>query len=281
MTPVSFLGQIANKTPIIPKNPNIFSPKILTGLVLKRQNLMKSSRPTKFLVRPGECIDSFMDGRLKLIQSKDGYRFSIDAVLLAEFVTIRQGDVIVDLGTGCGVIPLILLLTKWVGYSFGLEIQEELASQAARNVHLNGFDDKMRIVLGDIKNPPIAAESADVVICNPPYRQIKSGRINPDPRRAIARHEIMASIDDILSATRSVLRKKGRFALIYSSTRLADILARMRQFSLEAKRLQIIYPDLNSGAKLVLVEAILGGRPGLKIGPPIIGQGDWENQGLK
>jgi tRNA1Val (adenine37-N6)-methyltransferase len=242
---------------------------------------MKSSRPTKFLVRPGECIDSFMDGRLKLIQSKDGYRFSIDAVLLAEFVTIRQGDVIVDLGTGCGVIPLILLLTKWVGYSFGLEIQEELASQAARNVHLNGFDDKMRIVLGDIKNPPIAAESADVVICNPPYRQIKSGRINPDPRRAIARHEIMASIDDILSATRSVLRKKGRFALIYSSTRLADILARMRRFSLEAKRLQIIYPDLNSGAKLVLVEAILGGRPGLKIGPPIIGQGDWENQGLK
>jgi len=281
LTPVSFLGQIANKTPIIPKNPNIFSPKILTGLVLKRQNLMKSSRPTKFLVRPGECIDSFMDGRLKLIQSKDGYRFSIDAVLLAEFVTIRQGDVIVDLGTGCGVIPLILLLTKWVGYSFGLEIQEELASQAARNVHLNGFDDKMRIVLGDIKNPPIAAESADVVICNPPYRQIKSGRINPDPRRAIARHEIMASIDDILSATRSVLRKKGRFALIYSSTRLADILARMRRFSLEAKRLQIIYPDLNSGAKLVLVEAILGGRPGLKIGPPIIGQGDWENQGLK
>jgi len=242
---------------------------------------MKSSRSTEIIVRPGERIDCFMDGRLKLIQSKDGYRFSIDAILLAEFVTIRQGDVVVDLGTGCGVIPLILLLTKLVGYAFGLEIQEELAGQAARNVLLNGFDDKMRVVLGDIKNPPIAEESADVVICNPPYRQVKSGRINPDPRRAIARHEIMASIDDILRASRSVLRKKGRFALIYSSVRLADILARMRRFNLEPKKIQIIYPDLNSGAKLVLVEAILGGRPGLKISPPIVGQGNWQNQGLQ
>ena len=242
---------------------------------------MKSSRSIEIIVRPGERIDCFMDGRLKLIQSKDGYRFSIDAILLAEFVTIRQGDVVVDLGTGCGVIPLILLLTKLVGYAFGLEIQEELAGQAARNVLLNGFDDKMRVVLGDIKNHPIAEESADVVICNPPYRQVKSGRINPDPRRAIARHEIMASIDDILHAARSVLRKKGRLAVIYSSVRLADILVRMRRFNLEPKKIQIIYPDLNSGAKLVLVEAILGGRPGLKISPPIVGQGNWENQGLQ
>ncbi len=242
---------------------------------------MKSSRSTEIIVRPGERIDCFMDGRLKLIQSKDGYRFSIDAILLAQFVTIRQGDVVVDLGTGCGVIPLILLLTKLVGYAFGLEIQEELAGQAARNILLNGFDDKMRVVLGDIKNPPIAEESADVVICNPPYRQVKSGRINPDPRRAIARHEIMVSIDDILHAARSILRKKGRLAVIYSSVRLADILARMRRFNLEPKKIQIIYPDLNSGAKLVLVEAILGGRPGLKISPPIVGQGNWQNQGLQ
>jgi len=235
---------------------------------------MKSSMSTEIIVRPGERIDCFMDGRLKLIQSKDGYRFSIDAILLAEFVTIRQGDVVVDLGTGCGVIPLILLLTKLVGYAFGLEIQEELAGQAARNVLLNGFDDKMGVVLGDIKNPPIAKQSADVVICNPPYRQVKSGRINPDSRRAIARHEIMANIDDILHAARSVLRKKGRLALIYSSVRLADILVRMRRFNLEPKKIQIIYPDLNSDAKLVLVEAILGGRPGLKISPPIVGQGN-------
>ena len=218
-----------------------------------------------------------MEGRLKLIQSKDGYRFSIDAILLSQFVTVRPGDVVVDLGTGCGVILLILLLTKQVGHTFGLEIQRELASQAARNSLLNGFEDKMNIILGDIRRPPMARESADVIICNPPYRKVKSGRINPDPRRAIARHEILASVDDILRATTSILRKKGRLALIYPSVRLVDILARLRKYNLEPKRIQINYPNLESGAKLALIEATLGGKPGLEICPPLIGQGNWEN----
>ena len=238
---------------------------------------MKSSRPHKTKIRADEHIDQFMDGRLKLIQSKDGYRFSIDAILLSQFVTVRPGDVVVDLGTGCGVILLILLLTKQVGHTFGLEIQRELASQAARNSLLNGFEDKMNIILGDIRRPPMARESADVIICNPPYRKVKSGRINPDPRRAIARHEILASVDDILRATTSILRKKGRLALIYPSVRLVDILARLRKYNLEPKRIQINYPNLESGAKLALIEATLGGKPGLEICPPLIGQGNWEN----
>ncbi|UCF82400.1 MAG: methyltransferase [Desulfobacteraceae bacterium] len=238
---------------------------------------MKSSRSPEINLKPGECIDYFMDGRLRVIQSKDGYRFSIDAILLSEFVTVRPGDVVVDFGTGCGVIPLILLLTRPVGYTIGLEIQEELAEQAARNVLLNGFEDKMGVVLGDIKNPPIAEKSADVVVCNPPYRQMKSGRINPDQRRAIAKHEILTSIDNILHAARSVLRKKGRLSLIYPSIRLVDVLARMRQFNLEPKKIQINYPDLKSSAKLALVEATIGGRPGLEIVPPIIGQGNRQN----
>jgi tRNA1Val (adenine37-N6)-methyltransferase len=218
-----------------------------------------------------------MDGRLKVIQSKDGYRFSIDAILLSEFVTVRPRDVVVDLGTGCGVIPLILLLTRPVGYTVGLEIQEELAEQAARNVLLNGFEEKMGVVLGDIKNPPIAKKSADVVVCNPPYRQMKSGRINPDQRRAIAKHEIMISLDDILYAARSVLRKKGRLSMIYPSDRLADVFACMRRFNLEPKKIQINYPNMESSAKLALVEATIGGRPGLEIVPPLIGQGKWQH----
>ena len=238
---------------------------------------MKSSRSTESILRPGECVDCFMDGRLKVIQAKDGYRFSIDAILLAEFVTIRPGDMVVDLGTGCGVIPLILLRTRPVGYTFGLEIQEELADQAARNVILNGLGNKMGIILGDIRYTPIAEESVDVVVCNPPYRQVKSGRINPDLRRAIARHEILASIEDILHAAKTVLRKKGRLALICPSVRLVDILAHMRRFNLEPKRIQINYPNLESSAKLALIEATLGGRPGLEIVPPIIGQGKWQN----
>ena len=236
---------------------------------------MKSSRPSDIKLRSDECIDHFMEGRLRLIQSKDGYRFSIDAILLSEFVTVRPGEVVVDLGTGCGVILLTLLLTKPVGYAFGLEIQAELASQAVRNAFLNGYEDKMKIILGDIKTLPLAKRSADIVICNPPYRQVRSGRINPDLRKAIARHEILASIDDILLAARSLLRKKGRLALIWPSVRLVDILVRLRRFNLEPKKIQINYPGLDSEAKMALIEASLGGRPGLKISPPLLGQGNF------
>jgi len=236
---------------------------------------MKSSKSPEIKLRPDECIDQFMEGRLKLIQSKDGYRFSIDAVLLSEFVTIRPEDVVVDIGTGCGVILLILLLTKPAGHAFGLEIQEELAAQAQRNAALNGFEDKMGIIIGDIKNPPMIKQFADVVICNPPYRKAESGRINPDQRRAIARHEILVSIDDILRAAGNLLRKKGRLAMIYPSVRLVDILLRMRRFDLEPKKVRINYPGLQSGARLALIEAVLGGKPGLEICPPLLGQGNF------
>jgi tRNA1Val (adenine37-N6)-methyltransferase len=236
---------------------------------------MKQSIPPEIELLPDEDIDPFMDGQLRLIQSKDGYRFSIDAVFLSEFVTIKPGDVVVDLGTGCGVIPLILLLTKPVGYAFGLEVQKELAHQAARNTVINGFKDKMSVILGDLKHLSISNRSADVVICNPPYRKVKSGRINPDMRRAIAKHELMASVDDILIAAKNILRKKGRLAMIYPAERLVGLVARMRRFTLEPKRIQINYPDLKSSAKLALIEASLGGRPGLEILPPLIGQGNY------
>ena len=234
---------------------------------------MKQSRSHEIELRPNECMDRFLEGRLKLIQSTDGYRFSIDAVLLSEFVTIRQGDRVVDLGTGCGVIPLLLLLTKPVGHALGVEIQEELATQASRNAFLNGLEHRMDVILGDIKVLPLAEQSADVIICNPPYRRINSGRINPDPRRAIARHEILASIDDILRAAKALLRKKGRLALVYPSVRMVDAFVRMRRFDLEPKRVRINYATPESGAKLALIEATLGGRPGLDIGPPLMGQG--------
>lgn len=236
---------------------------------------MKPSKHPHIELRQGESIDEFMEGRLKLIQSKDGYRFSIDAVLLSHFVTIKPGDLVVDLGTGCGVILLILLLTRPVKHALGLEIQEDLASQAARNARLNGFEDRMNVVLGDIRRPPFAENSADVVVCNPPYRGVGSGRINPDTRKAIARHEILASIEDVMLAAKRLLREKGRLVVIYPSVRLVDILVRMRQFDLEPKRIQINHPGLTSSAKLVLMEASLGGKPGLEIAPPILGQGDF------
>ncbi len=236
---------------------------------------MKSSKSPDIELLPEERMDLFMDGRLKLIQSINGYRFSIDALFLSEFVTIKPGDVVIDLGTGCGIIPLVLLLTRPVVYGLGLEIQEELAYQAQRNAHINGFQDRMGVILGDIKHPCIRKHSVDVVICNPPYRKAESGRINPDRRRAIARHELLASIDDILRTAKELLAKKGRLAMIYPAERLADIMSRMRKYNMEPKRLRFNYPDFKTGAKLVLIEAWVGGRPGIKILPPLMGQGDY------
>jgi tRNA1Val (adenine37-N6)-methyltransferase len=236
---------------------------------------MKSSRSPDVELLPDESIDEFMDGRLKLIQSKTGYRFSIDAILLSQFVTIKRGDRIVDLGTGCGIIPLILLLTKPVGHTFGLEIQKDLADQAARNTVLNGYENRMGVILGDIKHPPFAPSSADVVTCNPPYRPKNSGRINPDLQRAIARHEMLASLDDILNAATRTLRAKGKLAMIYPAVRLVEVLVRMRGFNLEPKRIRVVYPGMESEAKLALIEASLGGRRGLKVLPPLFEQGDF------
>jgi tRNA1Val (adenine37-N6)-methyltransferase len=228
---------------------------------------------------PGESIDRFLEGRLQIIQSRDGYRFSIDAILLAEFVTIGPGDIVIDLGTGCGIIPLILLLTRPIGHAVGLEIQEELASQATRNAWLNGLGHKMDIVRGDIRCPPMVPGSADMVICNPPYRKTRSGRINPDSRRAIARHELLTSLDDILRAASYLLKKKGRVALIYPAARLTDVLVRLRRIKLEPKRIRLNYPGLDSGAKLALIEATQGGRPGVEVLPPLLGQGNFSIAG--
>jgi tRNA1Val (adenine37-N6)-methyltransferase len=236
---------------------------------------MKSSRSPHVALLPDESMDEFMDGRLKLIQSKTGYRFSIDAILLSQFVTIKRGDRVVDLGTGCGIIPLILLLTRPVGQTFGLEIQRDLADQAARNIVLNGYENRMGVILGDIKHPPFAPSSSDVVTCNPPYRPKNSGRINPDLQRAIARHEMLASLGDILNAASRTLRAKGRLAMIYPAVRLVEVLVRMRGFNLEPKRIRVVYPGMEAEAKLALIEASLGGRKGLKVLPPLFDQGDF------
>lgn len=224
-------------------------------------------------IGPNESLDAILGGRLRFIQSRDGYRFSVDALLLAGFVTIRPHDVVVDLGTGCGVIPIMLLHTRPVDGAVGLEIQSELASQAIRNARLNGFERRMAVVQGDLRAMPLKDGSADVVICNPPYRKLDSGRINPDARRAIARHEIMASLDDILTAARFLLRKRGRLAFVYPSVRLVDAFARMRRFGLEPKQVQFHYPSLGSGAKLAFIEGCSGGRPGIRVLPPILDQG--------
>ncbi len=241
---------------------------------------MIASKSSEIDLLPGETIDPFRDGRLRIIQSKTGYRFSIDAILLSDFITIKKNDTVIDLGTGCGVIPLSLLDSKPVKHIYCVEIQPELACQAVRNAKLNNLDKKMSVILADMRNLPLPVSSVNAVVCNPPYRRKESGRINPDNQRAIARHEIHASLDDIIKASKYLLSTKGRLSLIYPAERLTDLIDKLRQAGFEPKKLRVIYPDMDANAKLVLMEAWLGGKSGLTILPPLIGQGDYsiENQ---
>jgi len=236
---------------------------------------MKSSRSHEVKLRPDETLDEFLDGRLRLIQSERGYRFSIDAILLAQFVTVKPRDVVVDLGAGCGIISLLLLLEKPVGYVIALEIQKTLADQAVRNAALNGVMHRMGVLLADLRQGPIRKSIADVVVCNPPFRRPGSGRLNPDLQRAIARHEIMVSLEDILRAASAVLKPKGRVAVIYPAARLVDLLVRLRAFDFEPKRMRVVYSSMEEESKLVLVEGARGGKGGVKVLPPLIGQGDF------
>jgi tRNA1(Val) A37 N6-methylase TrmN6 len=235
---------------------------------------MNSLKSRERFLRSGEHLDEFLGGRLKVIQSLQGYRFSIDAVLLAQFIATKKSDIIIELGTGCGVILLMLLITKSAKYALGVEIQEELASQASRNARLNQLQACLDVTIGDIKELPLKKGCADLVICNPPYRRARSGRVNPDPRKAIARHEILVALDDVLRAALYLLKKRGRIAVIYPAFRLVEITTRMKSLRLEPKRIRIVYPDLASSAKLALVEAVPEGKPGVDIQPPVIGQGD-------
>ncbi len=220
-----------------------------------------------------ETIDTFLEGRLRIIQSRQGYRFSVDALLLAEFVSLKSQDLVVDLGAGCGIISLFLAAKREVRFIFGVELQEELASQARRNIALNGLEGKIAVIQGDLRQLPLAPGSADVVVCNPPYRRERSGRINPQPNKAIARHEITASLDDILAAAKALLKRAGRLAVIYPASRLPEVFARMRMREMEPKRLQVIFPDSTSHAELAMIEGRVRGKSGLKTLPPIFGQG--------
>ena len=246
-----------------------------SGLVSRQVELVRPSNPHDPWLKPDESLDEFMGGRLRLIQSRKGYRFSIDAVLLSQFATVKPHDKVVDLGTGCGIIGLILLLTKPVRAVFGLEIQPYLAGLAVRNAVLNGFQNRMSVIVGDIRHPPFAVGKADLVVCNPPYRKSIGGRINPDPEKAIARHEIMVSLGEIMRASSQILRPKGRLAMIYPADRLVASFSEMRSIGLEPKRMRVIYPQMDAEAKLVLVEASLNGRGGLKILPPLMDQGEF------
>jgi tRNA1Val (adenine37-N6)-methyltransferase len=219
----------------------------------------------------GETLGHLLPGNAKILQKKRGYRFSIDSILLAHFVRLKEGQKIVDLGTGSGVIPIILATKVKSTEIWGVEIQEELAEMAKRNIEMNHLQGRVHIVKGDARKlaDRMESEEFDIVVTNPPYRKIRSGRLNLQRERAIARHEIKGSLPDMAKIALRLLRPKGSFYLVYPAVRLADLITFVRESHLEPRRLRLVYPHVEKGAKLILLEAIRGGGPALEIHPPL------------
>ena len=224
-----------------------------------------------WLKRDDETMDKLFHGSLRVLQKEKGYRFSVDAPLLAHFVTLRKGDRVVDLGTGSGVIALILAL-RFAEVSIAeVEIQKELADIAGRNIELNGLGDRIRVYPGNVKKIKeiFDPRSFDVAVFNPPYRRLNSGRINPDAERAVARHEIRGAIDDFLASASYLLKDSGRVYVIYPASRGVQLIARMRKNGMEPKKLRVVYSSSSSGAVFILAEGVKGAGEELEIMPPL------------
>ncbi len=216
--------------------------------------------------------DSFFDGRLRVKQYKRGYRFSIDAVLLAHYAQPHSGDYVLDLGTGCGIIPLVMGYRQPNIRGVAVEVQEELAQLARLNLSENDMTERMRVICSDMKDLCLADLSGpvDLVVSNPPYRRPASGRINPDSQRAVARHEIKATLADVIQTAGRFLRRSGRLVVIYAAERSTDLLIQMRSCRIEPKRLRFVHSVKAAAARLLLAEGVNGGRPGLTVDPPLV-----------
>ena len=226
---------------------------------------------TEVKLQKGERLDDLQNS-FYIIQSPDDFCFGTDAVLLSDFARIRKGDRVLDLGCGSGILP-ILLAAKTEGSEFiGLEIREKSAALAVRSIAFNHLEDRIRIVTGDIKN---AAEifgegSFRAVVSNPPYMRAGHGLAGRDEAKTIARHEVLCTIDDIAAQSAKLLVSGGRLFLVHRPERLAEILCTLCAHHLEPKRLRFVHPLADREPNLVLIEALKGGRRGMRVEKPLI-----------
>lgn len=240
-------------------------------MILKAMNVNSQKNMDVDLRREDETIDDILGGRLKILQKKRGYRFSIDSLLLAHFVRLKRGDSVVDLGTGSGILLLILSQRFRCGRLVGVEIQEELADMARRSAEMNNLKGKIKIISGDIRKIKtfLNPQSFDVAIFNPPYRKLNTGRINPDRGKAVARHEIRGKLEDFLLAARYTVKGSGYVYTIYPATRMAELFSRMRDCGIAPGRIRIVHSRRSSAGEFLLMEGRKGGGDGIKVLPPL------------
>ena len=224
-------------------------------------------------LKENERIDDLEFRNLKIIQNKNGFCFGIDSILLTDFAkNIKLGSTVADLGTGTGIIP-ILLSEKTNAKSFvGIEIQEEVAKMAGRSVRLNRLDDRIKIINDNIKNYKnfLRRSSFDVVITNPPYKKAKTGLVSENNMQLISRHEISATLEDFLEVSSYLLKDFGEFYMIHRPERLVDIFNIMRDKKIEPKRIRFIYPNSNKKANMVLIKGVKLGKQFLTVDEDLI-----------
>ena len=223
-------------------------------------------------LRPGERLDDLQIGGLELIQDPKKFCFGVDAVFLSDFVRIRPGENVLDLGTGNGIIPVLLSAKTEARHITGLEIQADTAEMARRSVAHNHLEDRIDIVTGDIKEAAELFKPAffDVITTNPPYMLADHGMRNPDDAKAIARHEVLCSLDDILRESMRLVQDKSRFYMIHRPFRLTEIMIKMHQYKIEPKRIRFVHPYIDKEPAMVLIEGVRGARPRVTVEPPLI-----------
>lgn len=224
------------------------------------------------LLKEGERIDELQRNGYGIIQDPGRFCFGMDAVLLSGFATAKKGERVLDLGTGTGIIP-ILMEAKTCGESFtGLEIQEESADMARRSVSYNHLEEKVKIVTGDIKDASklFGASSFHVITTNPPYMIGTHGENSPSQAKAIARHEVLCTLDDVLRESAKLLMPGGRFYMVHRPFRLAEILSKMVEYKIEPKRMRLVYPYIDKEPNMVLIEGLRGGKSRMTVEKPLI-----------
>lgn len=229
------------------------------------QNLMTN-------LLPGERIDDLQRNGYKIIQNTEKFCFGMDAVLLSSFAAVKPEELVLDMGTGTGIIP-ILLEAKTEGRHFtGLEIQEESADMARRSVMLNNLQGKVDIVEGDIKEAShiFGKNVFNVVTVNPPYMNDLHGIKNPDMPKAIARHEVLCTLEDVVREGAAVLKQNGRMYMVHRPHRLVEIIQAMTRYKLEPKRIRFVHPYRDKEANMVLIEALKGGKSMVKVEEPLV-----------
>lgn len=223
-------------------------------------------------LKPEERLDDLQVNGYEIIQNPGRFCFGMDAVLLSNFARVKKGENVLDLGTGTGIIP-ILLTAKTEGKSFvGLEIQEESADMARRSVAHNHLEAKVEIVTGDIKEAAdvFGLASFDVITTNPPYMIGQHGIANASDTKAIARHEVLCTLEDILRESARVLKPRGRFYMVHRPFRLAEIFSKMVKYGIEPKRMRMVHPYVDKEPNMVLIEGVRGGNPRMTVERPLI-----------